>query len=515
MEKTIIHESLRKILGREKYIFLALLLFNALLLFFCTKLSPLYDSNYWSDVNIYFTLGKGIMHGLVPFRDLFDHKGPLIFFIYGLGYLISNESFLGVYAIESLFYLLGASAIYLLARHYLNRIYSFLASVCFSLAAIFYSGVGGAAEDFILMLQAVGLLYFIRYFAIDKPLDNNPIYMFIQGMLVGIVFFIKLNLVAFWFFLLLAVFVNLIYEKRYANLLRNSLAFVLGVLTVIAPLFLYYIANSAFDDLWKGYIEFNSLYSGLQLQVDLVLIKKIIIRFAKLNLYSPFFFGCSSIGLLIFVALPHFLKNIFAKVGLLLTFFSLAVIIFMSPVIMEYYYISFSVFIIFPLIVLLYFVSRYVNPARKGYVFVIVAVIGLIAGCWNKQFFQESKRMLIDREQPETLENVFGNIIKREKNPTLLTLGIDASQTIFTKTGIVPNVKYFFSPNIYFEVYPDVRNSQTRYIEDQTVQFIVLRSSALYYDYFRRMKALSDNYMIVAQFVDDENSTYFLYKRRD
>ena len=62
--------------------------------------SPLYPFNPWDDVNVFFDLGRGIIHGKVPYRDLFDHKGPLLHFIYALAALISERSFTGIWLVE-------------------------------------------------------------------------------------------------------------------------------------------------------------------------------------------------------------------------------------------------------------------------------------------------------------------------------------------------------------------------------------------------------------------------------
>ena len=38
----------------------------------CTRSSLLYVFNLWDDANSYFTVGKCIFRGFVPYRDLFD-----------------------------------------------------------------------------------------------------------------------------------------------------------------------------------------------------------------------------------------------------------------------------------------------------------------------------------------------------------------------------------------------------------------------------------------------------------
>ncbi|MDO4877210.1 MAG: hypothetical protein Q3987_07505, partial [Oscillospiraceae bacterium] len=44
--------------------------------------SPLYPFNPWNDINCFFTVGRGITHGMVPYRDLYEQKGPLIYFLF-------------------------------------------------------------------------------------------------------------------------------------------------------------------------------------------------------------------------------------------------------------------------------------------------------------------------------------------------------------------------------------------------------------------------------------------------
>ena len=78
------------------------LLCATLALLIATSSSPLYAANFWTDTNIYFTIGRGMTRGLMPYRDLFDHKGPLLFILYALGAAISDTSFIGVFILETL-----------------------------------------------------------------------------------------------------------------------------------------------------------------------------------------------------------------------------------------------------------------------------------------------------------------------------------------------------------------------------------------------------------------------------
>lgn len=80
--------------------------------------SYLYPYQNRVDQNCFFTVGKGMMTGLVPYRDLFEQKGPLLYFLHGLAYLISPDSFIGVFGLEVASMTLWFVYLYKLARLY-------------------------------------------------------------------------------------------------------------------------------------------------------------------------------------------------------------------------------------------------------------------------------------------------------------------------------------------------------------------------------------------------------------
>ena len=93
-----------KLSARERVrILLLWLVIAAAALFFCSKSSPAYPINDWSDANIYFSAGKGMLAGRVMYRDLYDHKGPLIYALHALCALACPADFTGVWVLEILF----------------------------------------------------------------------------------------------------------------------------------------------------------------------------------------------------------------------------------------------------------------------------------------------------------------------------------------------------------------------------------------------------------------------------
>ena len=79
--------------------FLYAVITAAVVLLICSKSSPLYPLNDWVDANTFLTIGRGSLHGKVPYRDLYEQKGPVLYFIHTLAAWISEDSFLGVWLI--------------------------------------------------------------------------------------------------------------------------------------------------------------------------------------------------------------------------------------------------------------------------------------------------------------------------------------------------------------------------------------------------------------------------------
>lgn len=513
---TIENTSLKKVIGQEKLILFALFLYSFLLLMFCSKMSPLYLFNSWPDVNIYFNMGKGMMSGLTLYKDIFDHKGPLIFFIYGIGYLISNDTFTGVYIIESVCFFFGILAVYLLARHYLNKVYSFAVVILFSYAALAFSGFGGAAEDYILILEAISLLFYVRYFLLwDNGKAKNS-YMFIQGVCIILAFFIKLNFIIFQLILVSVLFLSLLFSKKHTIFLKNLTAFLLGCLVVTIPFLFYFAFNSALTDFWDGYITFNAVYANAEEVQLFSTLKLIAIRGLNLFSYSPFVFGCGFAGVLIFSLTSVFIKNIWGRMGLLASFIAVTIIVLMPTPVMEYYYIIFAIFSTFSGICIFWLVQKYIPISDTVYIIVLLSILGIFINFKSKPFFTEQEAREAKSHAPNKLgvEFAFTDIIKQEKKPTLLCLGLDKGLGVFTTSNIIPNTKYFFYPNVYHEKYPDIRNSQDEYIREKKVQFIVISSSFREYDHYMNLEDFTKNYIKIKAY-RDKGKAYFLYKRID
>ena len=113
--------------------------------------------------------------------------------------------------------------------------------------------------------------------------------------------------------------------------------------------------------------------------------------------------------------------------------------------------------------------------------------------------------MKIDKEEMFLYQ--FRDIVKQEKNPTLLNVNmLDAG--LYTVADIVPSEKFFQTNGIAYE---KMFEEQERYIREGLTQFVICR--------FEYPEYILDKYELVAEssfMTDGKNeSMYYLFKRRE
>lgn len=489
----------------SKYLIL-LFAYTVVITFFCSKMSPFYPIQEWSDVNLYFNIGKAIANGQTLYAESFDHKGPLIFIFYTIGYLISNDSFLGVFFIQCLIWTGIVYTGYFCARLFLDQIYSFAVAAFFLLLFISHTSEGGSAEEFVSLFMATSLYLFVRYFR--HPAKHQFSHMYIHGLMWGAVFLIKFNLIAFWIFPLLAIGLILLVQKEYKNISLNICAFILGGITIMIPFLIYFVSRGALSDAIDSYFILNGSFKMAE---PAQIINKLIISFYQRFRFETIEFSIILLGAFIFPII--YLKNIFARIALPLSFLSLFCVIFMSGYI-YYYSIPYYLFAILGLIVIGGVIMKYVTLRKEYIVIIIVLSITLLGGIYRKSFFGK-----YEKNNRVTVIDKFLPLIKESEDRTLLNLALDDANALFTYGNIIPNTKYFIAPNLPYQVYPQLRDEQARYIENKQTMFVVLAERTLNADYFKNFAPLKENYQIVdslKEFYSWHNADryYYLYKRK-
>nr|MBP8968543.1 glycosyltransferase family 39 protein [Lachnospiraceae bacterium] len=133
-------------------------------------------------------MGMLIAKGGIPYRDAFDNKGPLMYFIQYIGYILSKDY--GVYIMEFIFVLSFLIVSYTISKRFMNSRLSLL-SVILSSAPLGLFFMGNMTEEYSMFFLSTGLLIYIDYFLFGK---QSSVRIIICGFCFGAVLFIRANM---------------------------------------------------------------------------------------------------------------------------------------------------------------------------------------------------------------------------------------------------------------------------------------------------------------------------------
>ena len=247
--------------------FLYCLAIAAVMLGLCSRSSPLYPLNDWVDTNCFFTVGKAMFNGRVVYRDIYEQKGVLLYFLYGLCWLVSHTSFLGVYLLETLcmagFLALSWRTADLLVSPgaYALVLPGLAAVLCSSYA--FY--LGGSVEQLGLALLYLPLHCMIRCYVTDGGYLPDRGRIFALGAAAGCLLWMKFTLLGVYIGYVLFILVLQLCRRDLAGLGRAAGFFLLGFLAASLPWLLYFAVNRALGDAFVSYFYNNiALYPRLE-----------------------------------------------------------------------------------------------------------------------------------------------------------------------------------------------------------------------------------------------------------
>lgn len=503
-------------LKESKSYLIALTLYAFLFLFFCSKMSPLYPTNEWEDVNVYFNIGKGIMEGRTLYLETFDPKGPFIFLFYGIGCLISNTSFIALYIFFAIGWGIALYAIYRTANIIFQgqNLLAFITALFTPIFALKYMYVGGSAEEIILIAQCISLYMFVSYY---YKREQSSQLLYVLGVTTSIIIFTKINLSLFCFFPLAAVLINILIEQKIKVFFVNILYYLLGFATIALPICFYLWYNNALGEAFNTYILLNK-HLAVNIPIDML------IKNGTGHLYTMFrenLIGAILIMIGIFYFPFKFLGSKLGKISFLLSGISMIGIIFYAGVFHFYYPLPLYIFAPLGLIVILNWINSYltIRPTKKLLYF--FSTCALLISISKTSFFGMGGSQIVRQADPEGPAYQFKHIIDKEDHPNFLNLAYGNTIGIYTICDIVPDTRFFTALNIPHELYPTLRNEQTKYIEESKCQFIALDNLNPNYEHFESLPTLQNSYTLIDSclvektYINGQFHIYYLYKRND
>lgn len=439
-----------------------LLLFSVLTMLVATKSSPIYPFNDWVDANAFFTMGKAMFNGKVLYRDVFDHKGPILHFIHGLAWLISHKSFFGMWLLE-----IVACYFTLLFSYRILELYAgprsllmmpVFAVIVYTTGAMLH---GDSVEELCLPFLMYAVWLAVR--SLKKKEDIPCKSLFLVGITSGCIFWIKYTLLGFYLgWVILPLFLA-IRNRNWKYILNMVLFIGAGVLAVTAIVLPYFLINGALHDLWDVYFYTN--------------IFKYSIKFKHIfesplqavKVYGYYALQNWPVLLLILSGgLWALVKRKFALlIQVLLMLLGGAALIYGKALPLFYYFLIFCGFSIFGLIPVYTLISKKVAQWNsKVYAGVLLAVGVLILPA---TLLCSPNAGMLQYEKEDLPQYQFAQIINQKETATLLNYGCMDSG-FFTATGIVPGNRYFCIMNVDKE---EARKEHDNIVRNGMVDFVI------------------------------------------
>lgn len=229
------------------------------LLLFSISTSPLFAFE-GGDSAIFKEIGLACMHGKVLYQDIFDNKGPLLYWINGLGMSCCGR--MGIFVLQILFQTVALLFIYKIARFFVCGIKSVFVLL---LVLAFYSVFmleGNQCEEWMLPLICVAFYIGTKYFANpDCSIKNWETGLL--GACFAMAFFIRPNdAVGMIGGCMAGLSIHTAVKRQWCDLLHMIALEVVGMVLVTAPIVTYFAVNNAMSDLIYGMFGVNLGYTG-------------------------------------------------------------------------------------------------------------------------------------------------------------------------------------------------------------------------------------------------------------
>lgn len=246
-------------------VFLFLILLD-LFVVLASTLSPYSKIVPSIDSSVFIYMGQRLRDGAVPYRDAFDHKGPLLYAIEWLGLTIGNGSLVGIWIMELISAFVFLYFMYRSVRLFTKSNVIALASVFFGTELLINSFEGGNfSEEYALPFIAYSLWVFLKYIYTDKV---RLYQVMIAGACCGSVLLLRVNMISVWIAWALVVLFMVISDKQKSVInkitwiIKLILSFIAGVIAVITPFVIWYASKGALKTMIDTYLGVNMMYVG-------------------------------------------------------------------------------------------------------------------------------------------------------------------------------------------------------------------------------------------------------------
>ncbi len=449
---------LKNIIKRDNIIlFLIIVVF---LLIGAYNTSPLLESyTYGGDTDVFTAMGKFFINGLIPYKECFDTKGPYLILIQAIGLAAFKSSF-GIFVLQVInfsFIVAGAYKLTTLFNKNANKVLVCLVTVF--LVNVCYQG-GNFTEEYCLPFL-VWSIYWITSYLCKKQDKIDWGHLLFYGISFGICALTRVtNALPLCVFIIVLCVVT-IKEEGIKNVLKKILLMALGLVLVLTPFLIYFLANHALSDLIFAVYEYNFSYATSSLEPTTIrdIVHTILLIIPMLAAFAIGIVNCISDKKRLAVNLPYLLT----------------IVIGIAFQLTQYVYAHY--YLIYVPVIIPFLFSKPTAEENKIFTWIrrvsiigTLAVMACIFGTLVKAdygYFQYKRTEAFEKEA-KVIEK---QIEQRYKNK-VITYNMLAS--FYLHTNIKPCNRYFFLQDWLCNHNPKSKKEFDEFIKSLKAEYIVM-----------------------------------------
>jgi hypothetical protein len=208
------------------------------------------------DSGVFLYVGWRFLNGDIPYRDVWDHKPPLIYFVDAFGLTITPHSLWGVWLLQFIFLFFTLFFIYRLLDNAFGIFAALAGTIVLTSGLLTILEKGNVTEEYALVFQVLSFWLFILAWKKDFPIHSS----FWIGLLGGLAFNLKQTTIGIWITYGLFLLAIRVFQRKFP--FKDLLSLLAGWLVPSIVLVIYLTSQNALDDFWEQAFLYNFVYIG-------------------------------------------------------------------------------------------------------------------------------------------------------------------------------------------------------------------------------------------------------------
>lgn len=414
-----------------------------------------------------------MMNGYIPYVDVSESKGPLLWLFFGIAYLLSNISYFGVFVMSCLWYSAILGIVFNTSKYLCCSKVESLAVSLLMVVVLFspwqYSGEF-RAEDLCQLFLVTGMLSAVR---IIYKGNSHSIHFVLLGLCFSSLFLVKFNVAFMFVSVILYSFYSAVREGvKPLSVICNI---VIGALLLFLPFLVYFLLQGNLDAFCQEYFlnTFLTVNNNVYSAPVIVDILQILYVPTRLATFIMILSGCLLWGV------TQERHKLFPALCFVFVY-----LVSSLHAHHDYYHMPANIFAIFGLTFIVRYFAKIIETHPRfvlGTTAVIVFGFVVLMNVTARPFVLKDGYFLRENTLSQDHERVL-SLMKGTENPLLLNVGYEKGYGM--KQHTLPACKYWALQN---GATSDMLDIQKQTIRQRKADFIIVRPDSA--DYIRMIES--------------------------